>query len=203
MSTSFCANCGRPLSAGAKFCAACGVPVLASETESTARMEVETPAIPPTNIGKTTSKGGGRRRGCGLLMLLIVGGAILIGAIVALSGGDDDGEPVQSRCLDVPANLGAGISEGLSSGITASGWQAVKSNDFEKIYMIAAQLRGEGLGDDTYAVWASNSLELGGGLVFSVDGYAPHFSDWGDADTTDAQISVNDDGVEEAIDCVR
>jgi hypothetical protein len=97
----------------------------------------------------------------------------------------------------------AAIEEGLtvSGGGSLRNARAVKSNDLEKVYMVAADIQGDGMeGNDDIGVWATNSLQ-GNGLIFSVDGFAKEFSDWGDAATTDAQITQAADGVDEAKEC--
>lgn len=138
-------------------------------------------------------------KGCGVVVLVCIIGII---AAVTLTSGGDDGDTTESRCLPVPAGLGDGIGSGLESGITASNWQAVKSTDFEKVYMVAGKLSGPGMGDDTIGVWATNRLEASPGMILAVDGIAQEFSDWPDGDTTDAETSSTDDGVSEARDCV-
>ena len=81
---------------------------------------------------------------------------------------------------------------------------AVKSEDYENVYMIAADIQGPGMDDDgQVGVWAANGLEPEGSLIIlAVDGLAKEFSDWFDGDQTDAQLSLADDGVDEARECV-
>jgi hypothetical protein len=70
--------------------------------------------------------------------------------------------------------------------------------------MIAADIQGTGLeGEGDLGVWASNALEPGQGIVMAVDAVAQEFSDWPDADTTDANITSSSDGVSEARDCAE
>jgi len=110
-----------------------------------------------------------------------------------------------NRCVTVPSALVAAIEEGLtvSGGGTLRNARAVKSNDFEKVYMVAADIQGAGMeGNEQVGVWATNSLK-GDGLIFSVDGQAKEFSDWGDGATTDANITQAADGVDEARECAR
>ena len=79
----------------------------------------------------------------------------------------------------------------------------VRSADFKKMYMVAADIQGPGLeGNEDIGVWATNSLG-DGGLTFAVDSVAQEFSDWGDGDQTDAAISESDDGVEQARSCAE
>ena len=105
------------------------------------------------------------------------------------------------RCIPVDRAMLNGIATGLdplTTGVLSNGW-AVKSSDYKNVYMIAAVFRGAGF--ENVGVWASNSLQPGGGLIMAVDGYAQEFSDWGDGDKTDARIRSTDDGVSEAKKC--
>ena len=95
------------------------------------------------------------------------------------------------------------IAEGLTvtGGGTLRNGYAVKSDDFAKVYMVAADIQGTGMeGDNEIGVWATNSLD-GAGLIFAVDGLAKEFSDWGRGDTSDAHITLSSDGVSEAKEC--
>jgi len=99
----------------------------------------------------------------------------------------------------------AAIKEGLTvtGGGTLRNAKAVRSKDFEKVWMVAADIQGSGMeGSEDIGVWATNSLQ-GDGLVFAIDGFAQEFSDWGHGDTTDANITQAADGVQEAKDCVQ
>ena len=110
---------------------------------------------------------------------------------------------VTGRCEKVSNALLNAIAEGLtvSGGGTLREGYAVKSNDFAKVYMVAADIQGTGMeGDTEIGVWATNSLD-GGGPIFAVDGLAKEFSEWGDGDTTDANITQSSDGVAEAKKC--
>jgi hypothetical protein len=149
--------------------------------------------------------------------------AAVVGMLaLAACGGNDDNEPqakpaettvaptttappttVASRCEKVSRALLDGIAEGLTvtgGGSLRNGY-AVKSNDFSKVYMVAADIQGAGMeGTGEVGVWATNSLELGG-LIFAVDSFAKQFSDWGHGDETDANITPSSDGVSEAKEC--
>ena len=110
---------------------------------------------------------------------------------------------VTGRCEKVSSALLNAIAEGLtvSGGGTLREGYAVKSNDFAEVYMVAADIQGTGMeGGGEIGVWATNSLD-GGGSIFAVDGLAKEFSDWGDGDTTDANITQSSDGVSEAKEC--
>jgi hypothetical protein len=116
--------------------------------------------------------------------------------------------PTPTRCLDAPEELIQAIETGLTVG--GGGWldamtaQAVKSNDFNSVYFVAAAIYGPGMGQKgVIGVWATNNLTPGQGLIYAVDAVALEFSDWGDGRRTDAQMSVVSDGASEAADCVK
>lgn len=102
------------------------------------------------------------------------------------------------RCRDVPQARIDAIASGLdkSAGVSAGNAAAVRSRDYEKMWMVAIELNGPGL-DGEKGVWTTNRLEEQG-LVFAVDGIAKEFSDWGDG----GPFSVVDDGVAEAKHCL-
>jgi hypothetical protein len=115
-------------------------------------------------------------------------------------------EAAKSRCVAVPQALVDAIEEGLTvqGGGVLRHAREVKSNDFNNVYMVAADLQGAGLeGASDIGVWATNSLQPGEGLIFAVDAVAKEFSDLGDADRTDAQITRAADGAQQAADCAR
>jgi len=72
------------------------------------------------------------------------------------------------------------------------------------VYFIAAEIQGAGMDSaDEIALWASNSLEPGQGLIYAVDALANEFSEWPDGRKTGAAFSTRDDGAKEAIQCVK
>ena len=96
----------------------------------------------------------------------------------------------------------AGISSGLKGATGLRFASAVKSKDYANVFMVAADLEGPGLdGADDRAVWATNDLVAGNGLIFSVDEVAKAFSSWGPGDRTDAKIGATSDGVDQAKSC--
>jgi hypothetical protein len=153
--------------------------------------------------------------------------AILFVALSGCGGADDDRDastarqegattsaaPVTTagrspRCLDVPADLVEAIQTSLTKveGVSTLRFaQAVKSNAFQRVYFISADVEGPGLeATDDVATWAkTGELVLGGGLTMSVPGLATEFSDLPDGSKTDADISRLDDGVLESKRCVR
>jgi hypothetical protein len=59
-------------------------------------------------------------------------------------------------------------------------------------------------GEGEIGVWATNNIEVAGmGAIMVVNEVAQEFSDWPDADGTDAKMTMSDDGAEEARDCVK
>jgi hypothetical protein len=113
-----------------------------------------------------------------------------------------------ARCLDVPTDKIRGIETGLTVG--GGGWlddktaQAVRSNDYSKVFMIAAAIYGPGMGNgESIGIWASNDLDPALGIIMGVGGFGEEFSDWPKGSVSDAQITYVSDGVREAEDCVR
>jgi hypothetical protein len=140
---------------------------------------------------------------------VVVGVVILVGVVVRVAGGTVDGPqtvtPVaDSRCVDVPAGLVARIAEGLTvaSGGTLSNASAVKSNDYEAVYFVAAEIDGPGMeGDGEVGVWAIGGNLEDPDLFLSVDGFAHEFSDWGYGPDTTFAVQIGDDGAREAQQC--
>jgi hypothetical protein len=133
--------------------------------------------------------------------LVIVGCALLLAACGGSSAKQEE------RCLDVPLGIVGAIAAGIDFTTSAEprGAQAVKSGDFETVWFVAADLEGPGLdGEGDIGVWATNNIELAGmGTIMAVNEVAQDFTDWPDADSTDAAITMSADGAEEARDCVK
>lgn len=167
--------------------------------------------------GKPASSSSLRERSSALVVVLV--------AALAACGSNTNGDPdapaeatqeatqteaAPERCLDLRAEVVEGISEGLQ--ITGGGSlrfaQAVKSDDFGRVYFISADLQGWALtGPTTLAHGRSGATfglgPNGPGLVYAVDAVAKEFSNWGDGSKTDANLTMGDDGAEESRDCVR
>lgn len=82
---------------------------------------------------------------------------------------------------------------------------AVRSQDFERVWFIAAEIDGPGIEDEgEVGIWATNADPDGSslGTVFAVNGFAQEFSTWPAGDSTDAAITEDDHGAEEARDCL-
>ena len=112
--------------------------------------------------------------------------------------------PSESRCLEVSAQkLESILPLTASGGGTLRDAYAVKSSDFSKVWFIAAEMDfAGGEGDGEIGVWATNDLEPVVGF-FSVNGLALEFTDWADGPSSDAQLSMRDDGASEAEECVK
>jgi hypothetical protein len=123
-------------------------------------------------------------------------------------GGDGDGGgEASSRCENVPPALVAAMEEGLElsgGGGSLTNAKAVKSNDFERVYFISADIDGPGLeGSDDIGTWVTNGTLQDSGLTLSVDNVAIEFSTWPDISTTDLEVSMQNDGAEESRECVE
>ena len=106
-------------------------------------------------------------------------------------------------CLTVDEAMAEAILAGATaSGMTAVRAGAVRSPDFERVYFIALEFALAG-SQNVVGVWASNSLERGGGIILSADSFAKEFSDWGDAATTASPISPADRSIRAARDCIE
>ena len=93
--------------------------------------------------------------------------------------------------------IAAGAQDG--TGMKPLRGMVVKSNDFENVYFVAVEFSAAGI-DNQVGVWATNNPDWpeGNGVIYSVDGFAQEFTDWGNGGATDANLSMSDDGAEEA-----
>lgn len=110
--------------------------------------------------------------------------------------------PVVDRCIPVPRDVARGIADGLTvAGKGAlSKARAVRSRDYERVWFVAAEIRGPGM-DNVVGVWATNSIDASElGSVFPANGIADEFSTWGDAGPR--RFAMTDDGAREAEGCV-
>jgi hypothetical protein len=114
-------------------------------------------------------------------------------------------EEAESRCEPVDDVVVDGISEGLTieGGGSLRNAQAVKTDDHEDIWFVAADLQGPGLeGSGDIAIWAVNDLEAPS-AVFAVDAVAKEFSDWGEGTRVNDAFGTSDDGAQEARGCAQ
>ncbi len=145
---------------------------------------------------------------------------VLLVAVIAGCAGDTTSEESEGSQAQAPSPQTASdakcerasreLLDAIGTGLEVGGGgelrrgYIVRSGDFEKVYMVAADIQGPGLeGGDDIGVWATNSKQAGGGIIMAVNGVAQEFSDWGDADKTDAAIDQSADGVDQAIACVE
>lgn len=121
--------------------------------------------------------------------------------IAELKKASDDRGP---RCIDVDQStidtLMAGIED--PSGMSLVAVQAVKSSDFEKIYFVAGNLLGPGMGDGEIVVLATNDVTAPT-IAMSINTMAQEFFVWPDGDSTDARITMDDDGAKHAESCTK
>ncbi len=116
-----------------------------------------------------------------------------------------DAEPVASnRCEVVPGEIAYNLEQGLTvtGGGTLRSVQAVRSNDYRRVWFVSGDLEGSGLEGEQIATWATNSLDPSQPAGFaSVNSFALEFSNWTNGPDTDAQLSMDDDGAEESQEC--
>lgn len=79
---------------------------------------------------------------------------------------------------------------------------AVRSNDFERVWFVSAEITGAGIEPkQAIGLWAmAGEPEFPTG-VLSINGFALNFSDWFDGTKTEAQMTMFDDGAQEALTC--
>jgi hypothetical protein len=79
---------------------------------------------------------------------------------------------------------------------------AVRSADFQNVYMVALRFMVAGVDSAQTGVWSTNSIDKVGAAIFAVDGIAKEFTGWTDGDKSSANISQSRDGVTAAKACV-
>ena len=143
------------------------------------------------------------------ICVLCVLGVIALGAMGLITGSTTSTsvpEAISARCVPASAqqmeSIRAGIKDIEANNDVLPGF-AVRSNDFNQVWFVAAEITGPGIPANTVGIWAiSGELETPG-LVLSVDGFAKAFSPYPDASTTDAQITPFGDGAQEALTCAQ
>lgn len=120
-----------------------------------------------------------------------------VAAVVETETATEEAQTVESRCETVPQEVIDDIISGLEpDSITLTSGAAVKSESYANVWMIAAQMEGPGLDDNTVGVWSTNSLDEGSRVITAVDAMADTFSVW------PQKGSNGDDGVDEAKACL-
>lgn len=127
-------------------------------------------------------------------------------AAVAPTPVETPAEPeTDPNCLTVDQSTIDAITAGLQ-GVTISTAAAYRSDDYEQVYFVAADLAGDGINPgDAVALFATNDDPTAPGIegpTLAVGGFAHEFSDWGHGEQTDAQLSISDHGADEAQDCL-
>lgn len=138
------------------------------------------------------------------VLAVVIAGLFAVGCGEESSSGGKSGSS-ESSCERASRKLLNTIATGLEvqgGGRLRKGF-VVRSGDFKRVYMVAADIQGPGLeGGDDIGVWATNSPQAEG-VIYAVDTVAQEFSDWGDGDQTDAAITDTADGVDEARSCAE
>lgn len=109
-------------------------------------------------------------------------------------------QPATAKQLDF-INYAVGSLQ--ASNYITGGW-AVKSNDFENVYMVAVLIYGPSIEHGTGpAVFAVGGDPGSPHTWLSVDGFAKEFTELPDASKTDAEITISADGVKEVSQCAK
>ena len=128
---------------------------------------------------------------------------VMFALIVHFAG---DQQPAQSSACQ-PASIAQveWIRSGIKSEATYNDLGpafAVQSDDFEQVHFVAAQITGPEL-DGIVGVWAISGTPDKPGLIYSVNGYAHQFSGYGLGSATDAGITMDDHGAQQAYECAK
>jgi tetratricopeptide (TPR) repeat protein len=99
------------------------------------------------------------------------------------------------------------VQEGIQS-LQASNYiqsaYALKSNDFENVYFVAAIIYGpnmeSGVGP---GIWAISGDPNQPKIALSIDGYATEFTQYPDANSTDFELSMSNHGAQEVKQCAE
>jgi hypothetical protein len=137
----------------------------------------------------------------------------VVACIAILMASETPAEAVfqSGRCLDVPASTIADIELGIRATrrgrVAFTHYQAVRSNDLERIYFVSAMVRVNGRAEDwEIATWAINRLDHSTGSpgsVFAMPDAATTYTDWGDASRNRMRLSAFDDGHSESRQCAE
>lgn len=116
-----------------------------------------------------------------------------------------DEEVNEVACLEVPQNIVDWIEKGLTANGEAKlvNAQAVKSNNFEKVYFVSAEFTGPGFNNEV-GTWSTNNIE-DEALVLSVNAMAKEFTDWfhGDREGAQFHVTMAYDGGYESQECLK
>lgn len=133
------------------------------------------------------------------------------GGIASDTSSPDEPKEQSADCLKahptVVKAIGTGLKKKTQAKIVGEGF-AVRSDDYKKVWMVAAELDGPRLeGEGDIAVWGTNedpSKANSSGLILQANGMAEEFSVWGAAAQpgSAADLSPADHGVAEAAECL-
>ncbi len=138
----------------------------------------------------------------GILALLAV---VVVAVFLFWNPGGGNSPAAAERCLPVPSSMAQVLADSLTvqGGGSISATAAVRSEDFDNIYFISAEIDGPGMeGTGDVGVWSSNRLEGGQGMIFAVNGIANEFSVFPSGPDSSANITMSDDGAQEAASCL-
>jgi hypothetical protein len=107
--------------------------------------------------------------------------------------------PASAAQVDI---IRLGVQGVQESNNIKSVW-AVRSDDFERVWFVAAEITGPGIEPkQAIGLWAiPGELDVPSAGAWSVNPFALEFSDWADGPGSDAQLSEFDDGAQEALSC--
>ena len=124
--------------------------------------------------------------------------------IVAFSITDRDNitdtEEQSYRCLPVSATYLEDLLNSSNRRLI-NGWE-VRSEDYENVYFLSAQMFGGGLSGQI-GTWATNGYEWSASRIYAVDDFATEYSDWGVDSPIKDKFHFMDDGYMESRECVE
>ena len=131
--------------------------------------------------------------------------SFILVVICACGSGHSAAPQISSRCEPAsPAQietLRSAIND-VQAGNGIANVYAVRSKDFEQVWMVAGQITGPGIEPGkVIGVWAIGGEKDAPSLCLSVDHVAESFSGYNLASRTKAAITMSSDGVEEAEAC--
>jgi hypothetical protein len=113
----------------------------------------------------------------------LVAGAVIIvgvvGAVIVDNATMDGSGSESSRCVSVDESVVDAIAAGLGSpGDSLRNAHAVRSNDYEQLYFVAAQMDTSVYAEAIVGIWATDRIDDVGGMIFSANTAAGNFTDW-------------------------
>lgn len=134
-------------------------------------------------------------------MILIMILSVALSAL--LSGCEAEPEGEVSRCRNVSSAVIESAAQGINTDdVTIKSHNAIKSDDFDDVFFVAVELDGPGLeGDGDIAVLSTNNSNEPGTFM-AVNSVAQEFFDFPAGDSTDAKVTMSDDGAKQAEECL-